>query len=545
MFKFSHGCKTGNMQSNTSVGFGLQHTSSEASHALPQKVPSPSQPSQVTSQRAMAIPNKLTTIPAKPRCLVKPSTGLNSLIQKAAFAAGGRIANPSTAASLFKAAQSKNAVRIRPRGAPPISQVGVTKPSSSATISVPHSNASQNCLPPIILPSTGIGSQQTSCHFSKLAGQTAPKTVQISRPLPPPLHGELRLTIPVNDTALNTDANTSRTVLSSDVSSALFKEEIQDSEKQVIDSTSGQGHVTPIETTVNNFIGGDRNTMVNSDVENKKFRVTDQDHVSSPENMDIDDDQITFVNMDAEDGRNIIVDSVARPSSEVDVEHGIMANLVDVGMISKSPPLVVTQNNIIQLKSDGPIQKEEVYNSGSINNQNSTTIENVDTESLVRANDENMVISDVEDPKASAIDSCIDQEIVTSPENMDIDNDQIAVNLNAEDADYGIMVNLVDVGMPSKSTPLVVTNNDIIELKSDGPIEKVVHNSGATNNKNSTTVENVDMEKKETSVSVNEAVIADGNFSIANDQDKEKLINEKPTDGNNLVTSEQSNTPKE
>ncbi|XP_074558169.1 uncharacterized protein LOC141814066 [Curcuma longa] len=46
----------------------------------------------------------------------------NSSIQAAAFAAGGRIATPSTAASLFRAAQSKNAVHIMPsRGTVPSS----------------------------------------------------------------------------------------------------------------------------------------------------------------------------------------------------------------------------------------------------------------------------------------------------------------------------------------------------------------------------------------------------------------------------------------
>ncbi|KAF6145819.1 hypothetical protein GIB67_028814 [Kingdonia uniflora] len=55
-------------------------------------------------------PKKLSTAPA-----MAPA-GPNSMIQAAAVAAGARIANPSTAASLLKAAQSKNVVRIRPGG---------------------------------------------------------------------------------------------------------------------------------------------------------------------------------------------------------------------------------------------------------------------------------------------------------------------------------------------------------------------------------------------------------------------------------------------
>ncbi|XP_042495372.1 uncharacterized protein LOC122074563 [Macadamia integrifolia] len=47
---------------------------------------------------------------------VKPSLGPNPMVQAAAVAAGARIATPSTAASLLKAVQSKNAVHIRPGG---------------------------------------------------------------------------------------------------------------------------------------------------------------------------------------------------------------------------------------------------------------------------------------------------------------------------------------------------------------------------------------------------------------------------------------------
>ncbi|CAL9108305.1 unnamed protein product [Musa acuminata var. zebrina] len=92
--------------------------------------------------------NKSRTTQKKSMALVKPSTGPSSLIQAAAFAAGGRIATPSTAASLFKAAQSKNAVHIRPRGG-----------SQSSTINNVKSLAVTN--------TTGL--QPASVHFSRPA----------------------------------------------------------------------------------------------------------------------------------------------------------------------------------------------------------------------------------------------------------------------------------------------------------------------------------------------------------------------------------------
>ncbi|CAH9053204.1 unnamed protein product [Cuscuta europaea] len=53
----------------------------------------------------------------KPRVLSKPTTpSPDSMVKAAAVAAGARIATPSDAASLLKAAQSKNAVRIMPSG---------------------------------------------------------------------------------------------------------------------------------------------------------------------------------------------------------------------------------------------------------------------------------------------------------------------------------------------------------------------------------------------------------------------------------------------
>ncbi|KAK8928253.1 hypothetical protein KSP39_PZI017973 [Platanthera zijinensis] len=76
----------------------------------------------------------------KPLAPVKPSSICpNPLIKAAAFAAGGRIATPSTAASLFRAAQSKNVVRIKHGGTAPFAGPPVTSAATSATMPSPAS----------------------------------------------------------------------------------------------------------------------------------------------------------------------------------------------------------------------------------------------------------------------------------------------------------------------------------------------------------------------------------------------------------------------
>ncbi|XP_058069351.1 uncharacterized protein LOC131218680 isoform X2 [Magnolia sinica] len=63
---------------------------------------------------------------------IKHSTGPNPIVQAAAVAAGARIANPITAATLFRAAQSKTAVHIRHGVSVPASSLpGVTNPLAS------------------------------------------------------------------------------------------------------------------------------------------------------------------------------------------------------------------------------------------------------------------------------------------------------------------------------------------------------------------------------------------------------------------------------
>lgn len=143
----------------------------------------------------------------KPVIPGKPLVGPNPLIQAAAFAAGGRIANPSTAASLFKAAQSKSAVHIRhgAGGSLPISSAMANKPSSPSNTSGPQSTprsqpvrplstqpspasfgttlSSQRSSQPASLPlascttTSNLSSQQTSSE-SKVEAIKGPKSLE-------------------------------------------------------------------------------------------------------------------------------------------------------------------------------------------------------------------------------------------------------------------------------------------------------------------------------------------------------------------------------
>lgn len=74
----------------------------QASNSIPTVNQAPSQKGALTPQN-----NSQTTAKSK-AAPKKPPVGPNPLIQAAAFAAGGRIVAPSTAATLLKAAQSKN-----------------------------------------------------------------------------------------------------------------------------------------------------------------------------------------------------------------------------------------------------------------------------------------------------------------------------------------------------------------------------------------------------------------------------------------------------
>ncbi|XP_020106617.1 uncharacterized protein LOC109722859 [Ananas comosus] len=74
-------------------------------------------PNLITASQKVPDPSNKTQAPLiKPLDPTKAFIGPNASIKAAAVAAGGRIATPSTAASLLKAAQSKNAVHIKSHG---------------------------------------------------------------------------------------------------------------------------------------------------------------------------------------------------------------------------------------------------------------------------------------------------------------------------------------------------------------------------------------------------------------------------------------------
>ncbi|XP_020111713.1 uncharacterized protein LOC109726508 isoform X2 [Ananas comosus] len=98
------------------------------------------------------------------------SIGPNPLIQAAAFAAGGRIATPSTAASLLKAAQSKSAFHIRPRGLNLSSSVATLKPSLAATINIKQPLNARH-VRPVTAPSPPVVNSGTSSTSLKEKNQ--------------------------------------------------------------------------------------------------------------------------------------------------------------------------------------------------------------------------------------------------------------------------------------------------------------------------------------------------------------------------------------
>ncbi|XP_073013861.1 uncharacterized protein [Typha latifolia] len=108
---------------------------STLSEATPASTPKPQVSNQAASDKTSSPLNKPRTTLKKPLTSTKASVGSSSLIKAAAFAAGGRIAAPSTAASLFKAAQSKIAVHIRPRGGS-ITKSLITNPKPSTATNI-------------------------------------------------------------------------------------------------------------------------------------------------------------------------------------------------------------------------------------------------------------------------------------------------------------------------------------------------------------------------------------------------------------------------
>ncbi|VFQ74218.1 unnamed protein product [Cuscuta campestris] len=139
--------------------------------------------------------------PPKPRVPSKPTTPTpDSMVKAAAVAAGARIATPSDAATLLKAAQSKNAVRITPGGGGPL-----VKPPGTTTLpsnvhfirtgllshskTMPNPTRTGKPAPPsvghqrnTILPSSTVPSGPKPSPTNMPPNGTNPKTIPTSGP---------------------------------------------------------------------------------------------------------------------------------------------------------------------------------------------------------------------------------------------------------------------------------------------------------------------------------------------------------------------------
>ncbi|OVA01852.1 SANT/Myb domain [Macleaya cordata] len=140
----------------------------------------PKATSNTTATKSRVTTKKPTSFP------VKSPVGPNPMIQAAAVAAGARIATPSTAKSHLKAAQSKNAVHIRPGGNPLIkpSVPGGTKPVAprpnvhyirTGLTSASPPASTYSTVVPSILPPPAVTAQvpSVSAHTSASCGTPA------------------------------------------------------------------------------------------------------------------------------------------------------------------------------------------------------------------------------------------------------------------------------------------------------------------------------------------------------------------------------------
>ncbi|MCL7024102.1 hypothetical protein MKW94_005795 [Papaver nudicaule] len=112
---------------------------------------------QIPLQTAVSLPKGTSSVTTKPRVNTKKAASVvpNPMVQAAAVAAGARIATPSTAKSLLKAAQSKNAVHISTTGKSPMP--GVTPP-----LMANHSGSRPN----VHYICTGLSSASPTTHSS-------------------------------------------------------------------------------------------------------------------------------------------------------------------------------------------------------------------------------------------------------------------------------------------------------------------------------------------------------------------------------------------
>ncbi|KAH0469564.1 hypothetical protein IEQ34_001122 [Dendrobium chrysotoxum] len=155
--------------SSTSIAGGTSGALDESQASASQAFKPNQQPInlETSSQKVPPNPsNKPRTAQKKPpSAQLKPAICPNPLIKAAAFAAGGRIATPLTAASLFKAAQSVNAVRIRHGSSSSLigSSVTSTISSSSTTAAAAATSAATSTTP---INTAITGSHTTNSKFT-------------------------------------------------------------------------------------------------------------------------------------------------------------------------------------------------------------------------------------------------------------------------------------------------------------------------------------------------------------------------------------------
>lgn len=166
--------ETAATNSNTTPSISVHPTAAEAPSTGPQSQHLSQQDSittvaQRTGTSGSSLKSRLTSKKPSPKSALSP----DALVKAAAVAAGARIATPSDAASLLKAAQAKNAVHIMPGGG----SMGNASPLPNPHLG-PHPNvhyirtglaapslSTYSSAPPVA--SRPSGSQQVQVHAAK------------------------------------------------------------------------------------------------------------------------------------------------------------------------------------------------------------------------------------------------------------------------------------------------------------------------------------------------------------------------------------------
>ncbi|XP_073099182.1 uncharacterized protein [Elaeis guineensis] len=262
---------SGSTQSNTPPSSAP--LSASVSEALPASVPLQAS-TQATSQKvASNTSNKPRTIPKKTTAPSKPSVGPNPLIQAAAFAAGGRIATPSTAASLFKAAQSKSAVHIRPGGCSSPKSPIMTAKSSPATNMVGSQPPSvRYAQPAVTMPAPAVASSVLSSTMPRHGMQQLQVSSQrtTSNPLTscaavpnlsaPPILSESKPPADSQEIAESNSDIAFPVIPAIDVDE-LLAEEVKDADELELDGAVAQSHQTEL---LSLDVGENDNNIINN-----------------------------------------------------------------------------------------------------------------------------------------------------------------------------------------------------------------------------------------------------------------------------------------